>query len=166
MSFALPAAPIFIGGDLPASSAFFGGLDAGWGAHDLEDRLNHPTPATQFGIVLQGVFSITTTDGERRRFRPGDVFSVRGCLTLQGTHHCCGRSAWIPNVRPVSSVRSKTSSAAVLPLFTQMGVKPSQIAGSSACPGPMCGRCWRAMYRGEHGTVASAVRRGDGYVGS
>ena len=29
ISFAPPAAPIYIGGDVPASSAFFGGFDAG-----------------------------------------------------------------------------------------------------------------------------------------
>ena len=45
-SFAQPAAPIYIGGDLSVSSAFFGGFDAGWGAHDLENHLNHPIPAT------------------------------------------------------------------------------------------------------------------------
>jgi hypothetical protein len=29
--FAPPAPPIYIGGELPASTAFFGGFDAGWG---------------------------------------------------------------------------------------------------------------------------------------
>ncbi len=45
-NFAPPAPPIHIGSDFAASKAFFGGFDAGWGAHDLENRLNHPTPAT------------------------------------------------------------------------------------------------------------------------
>src|SRR5262249_24838746 len=63
-NFAPPAPPIHIGSDFAASRAFFGGFDAGWGAQDLENRLNHPTPATQFGIVLRGAFSITTTDGD------------------------------------------------------------------------------------------------------
>jgi hypothetical protein len=49
--FAPPAPPIHIGSDFAAARAFFGGFDAGWGARDLENRLNHPTPATQFGIV-------------------------------------------------------------------------------------------------------------------
>src|SRR5262249_18271867 len=56
--FAPPAPPVHIGTDFPASRAFVGGFDAKWGAHDLETRLNHPTPAIQFGIVLQGIFSI------------------------------------------------------------------------------------------------------------
>jgi hypothetical protein len=84
MNFAPPAAPIYIGGDVPASSVFFGGFDAAWGAHDLETRLNHPAPATQFGVVLRGVFSITTTDGETRRFRPGDVFRVEDTSPCKG----------------------------------------------------------------------------------
>jgi hypothetical protein len=82
--FAPPAPPIYIGNDFAASKTFFGGFDAGWGAQDLEKRLNHPTPATQFGIVLNGVFSITTTDGETRRLRPGSVFR------LEDTSPCTG----------------------------------------------------------------------------
>src|SRR3974390_2040204 len=45
LNFAPPAPPIHIGRDLSTSRAFFGGFGAGWGAHDLEPRLNHPTPA-------------------------------------------------------------------------------------------------------------------------
>lgn len=57
-----PAAPVHIGGNRPVSSAFLFGADARWGAHDSENRLNHPTPAPQFATVLSGVFSLTTTD--------------------------------------------------------------------------------------------------------
>jgi hypothetical protein len=84
MNFAPPAPPIHIGSDLSASRAFFGGFDAGWGAHDLETRLNHPTPATQFGIVLQGIFSITATDGETRRLHPGAVFRLEDTSPCKG----------------------------------------------------------------------------------
>jgi hypothetical protein len=42
VSFAPPAPPAYVGGNRPASSAFFLGLDARWGAHDPENRLNHP----------------------------------------------------------------------------------------------------------------------------
>lgn len=83
-NFAPPAPPIHIGSDLAASRAFFGGFDAGWGAQDLEHRLNHPTPATQFGIVLQGTFSITTTDGETRRLPPGSVFHLEDTAPCKG----------------------------------------------------------------------------------
>src|SRR5215813_12685187 len=83
-NFAPPASPINIGSDFTASRAFFGGFDAGWGAQDLEKRLNHPTPATQFGIVLHGSFSITTTDGETRRLRPGSVFRLEDTSPCKG----------------------------------------------------------------------------------
>jgi hypothetical protein len=86
INFAPPAAPLYIGGDVPASSAFFGGFEAHWGAHDLENRLYHPTPAVQFFIILEGDFSITTTDGETRQFRPGDV------VRLEDTSPCKGHA--------------------------------------------------------------------------
>jgi len=84
IDFAPPAAPIHIGGNVPASSVFFGGFEAGWGAHDLESRLYHPAPAAQFIVVLEGDFSITATDGETRRFRPGDVFRVEDISPCKG----------------------------------------------------------------------------------
>jgi len=83
-NFAPPAPPINIGTDFPASRAFVGGFDPKWGAQDLEKRLNHPTPAVQFGIVLQGIFSITTTDGETRRLPPGSVFRLEDTSPCKG----------------------------------------------------------------------------------
>jgi hypothetical protein len=83
-NFAPPAPPVHIGTDFPASRAFVGGFDAKWGAQDLENRLNHPTPAVQFGIVLQGIFSITTTDGETRRLTPGSVFRLEDTSPCKG----------------------------------------------------------------------------------
>jgi hypothetical protein len=83
-NFAPPAPPIHIGSDFTTSRAFFGGFDARWGAQDLENRLNHPTPAIQFGIVLQGSFSITTTDGETRPLRPGSVFRLEDTSPCKG----------------------------------------------------------------------------------
>ncbi len=85
-NFAPPAAPLYIGDNVSASTAFFGGFDANWGAHDLESRLYHPAPAVQFFIILEGEFSITATDGETRQFRPGDV------LRLEDTALCKGHT--------------------------------------------------------------------------
>ena len=87
-----PAAPIYVGGNLPASNAYFAGFEPGWGARDLENRLNHPAPAAQFVTVVHGAFSITTTDGETRQFRTGDVIRVddtlpcKGHITVVGDH--------------------------------------------------------------------------------
>jgi hypothetical protein len=79
-----PAAPIYVGGNLPASSAYFAGFEPGWGARDLENRLNHPAPAAQFIMVLHGVFSITTTDGKTRQFRTGDAVRVEDASPCKG----------------------------------------------------------------------------------
>lgn len=83
-NFAPPAAPLFIGSSTPASTMFFGGFDAQWGTHDLERRLYHPTPAVQFLIILAGDFSITATDGDMRRFRPGDVLRLEDVAPCKG----------------------------------------------------------------------------------
>ena len=92
MNFAPPAPPIHIGSDFGVSKTFFGGFEGGWGAQDLENRLNHPTPAIQFGIVLKGTFSITASDGDTRRLGPGSVFRLedtspcKGHITVVGDH--------------------------------------------------------------------------------
>jgi len=79
-----PAAAIYVGGNLPASGVYFSGFEPGWGAPDLENRLNHPAPATQFVTVLHGVFSVTATDGETRWLRAGDVLRVEDTSPCKG----------------------------------------------------------------------------------
>ena len=85
-----PAAPVYIGGKLPASVACFGGFEPVWGSRDLENRLNHPGPAALFATILRGKFSITTTDGDKRQFSPGDMVRVednapcKGHITVAG----------------------------------------------------------------------------------
>src|SRR5262245_34078987 len=114
-NFAPPAPPIHIGSDFAASRAFFGGFDAGWGVQDLENRLNHPTPATQFGIVLQGTFSITTTDGETRRLAPGSVFRLQATSPCKGHIPVVGDQAWIPDVRSLSAGRNACRESLLAP---------------------------------------------------
>ena len=48
LDFAPPAAPIHIGGQVPASSVFFGGFEAGWGVEDLKRRIYHPAATWLF----------------------------------------------------------------------------------------------------------------------
>jgi hypothetical protein len=89
-NFAPPAAPIYIGGNLPSSSVIFAGFGPHWGAADLVNHLYHPTPAVQFLVVAQGVFSITASDGETRQLRAGgvlhleDVAPCKGHITVVG----------------------------------------------------------------------------------
>ncbi len=84
IDFAPPAAPIHIADSVPASSTFFGGFEARWGASDKQTGVYHPAPAAQFIVVLDGVFSIIASDGEQREFRPGDVFRVEDTAPCKG----------------------------------------------------------------------------------
>ena len=79
-----PASPLYAGGSRPVSTALFVGADAQWGTHDLQNRLNHPAPAAQFVVLLAGTFSVTTTDGNTRRFSPGDVVRVEDTAPCKG----------------------------------------------------------------------------------
>lgn len=79
-----PAAPLYAGGNSPVSNALFVGADAHWGTRDLANRLSHPAPAAQFVVILAGVFSVTTTDSETRRFSPGDVLRVEDTSPCKG----------------------------------------------------------------------------------
>ena|SRR5215813_9139868 len=79
-----PASPLYIGGNRPVSSVLFVGGDPHLGTHDLKNRLNHAVPAAQFVIVLAGIFSVTTTDGETRRFSAGDVARVEDTAPCKG----------------------------------------------------------------------------------
>jgi uncharacterized cupin superfamily protein len=79
-----PAQPLYAGGNRQVSSTLFVGADARWGTHELENRLNHPAPAAQFVVVLAGVFSVTTTDGQTRQFSPGDVVRVEDTAPCKG----------------------------------------------------------------------------------
>ncbi|WP_410961572.1 cupin domain-containing protein, partial [Salmonella sp. SAL4457] len=55
-----------------------------WGTADLNGRNFHPTPFAQFVVYLQGVMSITTTDGETRQFGAGDVLRVEDTAPCKG----------------------------------------------------------------------------------
>jgi hypothetical protein len=84
LNFAPPAASIYIGGNWPASSVFFAGFEAHWGADNLVNHLYHPTPAVQLFTVVEGVFSITTTDGETRQLHAGDVVHLEDVAPCKG----------------------------------------------------------------------------------
>jgi hypothetical protein len=83
-NFAPPAAPIAIGGNKRTSRAFVAGFAPHWGAADLQTHLNHPTPAVQLFTVLQGVFSITVTDGETRQLHAGDLVQLEDITPCKG----------------------------------------------------------------------------------
>jgi len=68
-----PAAPVYAGGNRQVSGALFVGANAYWGTDALRTHVNRPVAEPQLVVVLAGVWSVTTTDGETRQFSPGDV---------------------------------------------------------------------------------------------
>ena len=75
--FAPPAPPIFIGSDFAASKTFFGGFDATWGTHDLEKRLNHPTPASSSASCCKACFPSPSPTARRDGCPPAACFTWR-----------------------------------------------------------------------------------------
>ncbi len=65
--FAPPAPSLNVSGFTPATQAGFVGLPKDW------DGDWHPTPRRQFFAVMNGMLEIEVSDGETRRFAPGDV---------------------------------------------------------------------------------------------
>ena len=90
MDAAPPAPPLYVGGLQQLSRLTFAGFDPGWGSQDREAGTPHPAPVAQTVIILSGSFVITTTNGETRRFQPGDVLRVedtppcKGHITVAG----------------------------------------------------------------------------------
>jgi len=62
-----PAAPFYVSEDGPASRYRFYTFEPGW-IGDL-----HPAPIRQFLALMSGAVEMETTDGELRRFGPGDL---------------------------------------------------------------------------------------------
>ncbi|SEB25265.1 hypothetical protein SAMN05444680_12443 [Variovorax sp. YR216] len=79
-----PPAPPFFTKANPASRIAFAGFDRAWGVQDLQGRTFHPAPSAQFVVYLQGTMAITVTDGETRRFGPGDVLRVEDTAPCKG----------------------------------------------------------------------------------
>ncbi len=65
--YAPPAPPLDLSAYEPASNFLFMQVPAGW------EGDWHPSPQRQMVIVVSGVFEVDASDGEVRRFGPGDV---------------------------------------------------------------------------------------------
>jgi quercetin dioxygenase-like cupin family protein len=62
-----PAPPLYASASSPASGYLFYSFEPGW-IGDL-----HPAPARQFLVLLSGMVEVETSDGDVRRFGPGDL---------------------------------------------------------------------------------------------
>ena len=70
VDYAPPANPVFLS-DLEATTKVGFLMVSPGPAGDW-----HPTPVTQYVVVVSGEMEITVSDGEKRRFKPGQVFLV------------------------------------------------------------------------------------------
>ncbi len=66
-NFAPPAQPFATADILPAARYTFLAPAAGWYGEW------HPSPRRQILFILKGIWEVTVSDGETRRFEPGDV---------------------------------------------------------------------------------------------
>lgn len=86
-NFAPPAPPIHIGSDFAASKTFFGGFDAGWGAHDPGEP---PKPSHSGNSIrhrsARHLFHHHDRRGNETTAARQRV-SAGGHLALQGTYH-------------------------------------------------------------------------------
>jgi quercetin dioxygenase-like cupin family protein len=74
VNFAPPAPPVDLSSYTPVSQFIFFRIPSGW----LGDW--HPAPKRQFFCCLKGKVALTTTDGEKRFFQPGDVFLLEDTI--------------------------------------------------------------------------------------
>ena len=79
-----PPAPHFFVRGSQATRMALAGFDAGWGAQDLQARKFHAAPFAQYVVYLDGVMSVSTSDGETRQFGPGDVLRVDDVAPCKG----------------------------------------------------------------------------------
>jgi len=78
-----PARPFFAKGSA-ATRVAFAAFESGWGAEEEAARKYHPAPAAQYVVYLSGQMSIATSDGQSRRFGPGDVLRVEDVAPCKG----------------------------------------------------------------------------------
>jgi hypothetical protein len=78
-----PALPFYAKGS-SATRVAFAAFEAGWGAQDEAAKKYHPAPASQYVVYLTGQMSVTTSDGQTRQFRVGDVLRTEDVAPCKG----------------------------------------------------------------------------------
>ena len=84
--FAPPAAPAYVAPFLETSGTLFFGVHPGWAG-----EAPHPTPQRQLFSILRGTVEVTVSDGERRRFGPGDLVLLDDTEGKGHSSHVVGR---------------------------------------------------------------------------
>ncbi len=89
VNFAPPAPPVGLSNYLSASQMVFFSIPAGW----FGDW--HPAPKKQFFFCLSGEAELIVGDGEKRRFRAGDVFLLEDVTGRGHTTRVIGDAAFV-----------------------------------------------------------------------
>jgi hypothetical protein len=81
---AAPAQPVAQSQPQPATTIRHFAVPPNWGVSDRDQRIFHPVSSARFITVRRGVVWIRTSDGETRRFQPGDVIEVLDVAPSKG----------------------------------------------------------------------------------
>ena len=90
--FAPPAPPLNLSPLMGAQSVRFILVAPGW------DSPPHPAPARQWVVMLSGAAESTTSDGETRRFSPGDAVLVEDVTGVGHRTRCVSDVPWLAMV--------------------------------------------------------------------
>jgi quercetin dioxygenase-like cupin family protein len=90
--FAPPAPPLNLTPLMDAKAVRFILVPPGW------DSPPHPAPARQWVVMVSGAVESTTSDGETRRFVPGDAVLVEDVAGLGHRTRCVSDEPWLAMV--------------------------------------------------------------------
>jgi len=79
-----PAQPVAQSALQVATTIRHAAFPAGWGAYDRDHKILHNASSARFVTIRRGVMWIRTSDGETRRFQPGDVVEVLDVAPSKG----------------------------------------------------------------------------------
>jgi hypothetical protein len=79
-----PAPPLLRSSLSPATTLGWAVFPKGWGLDDLRNRTFHNVSVRRFVSIRKGTVVIIASDGERRRFKQGDVFEALDLAPSKG----------------------------------------------------------------------------------
>jgi hypothetical protein len=90
-----PAPPYGESAPQPATSTRYAAFAAHWGVADRDHNVFHNATARRIISVNRGVAWIKASDGEIRKFQPGDIFEVLDVAPSKGHILWVGDSAYV-----------------------------------------------------------------------
>jgi hypothetical protein len=86
-----PALPFFAKGSA-ATRIAFAAFEPRWGAQDETSKKHHPAPAQQYVVYLSGEMTVSTSDGQTKHFKAGDVLRIEDVAPCKGHISVVGAS--------------------------------------------------------------------------